>query len=75
LLSAGGRGSGVRLLSPEAIGLVFDQQTDGVDLVLMTPLRFGYCLGSPLLPYIPEGRTFYWVARRWRWQPPGEQHS
>jgi hypothetical protein len=40
----------VRLLSPETIDLVFDQQSDGADLVLMTPFRFsiGYCLSSPL---------------------------
>ena len=52
----------MRLLSPKTIDLVFAQQSDGVDLVLGEPFRFGigYCLGSPHLPYIPEGRTFYW---------------
>jgi CubicO group peptidase (beta-lactamase class C family) len=61
-LSLGGEAGGKRLLSPKTIDLVFDQQSDGTDLVLMTPFRFGigYCLGSPLLPYIPEGRTFFW---------------
>ena len=28
----------------------------------MTAFTFGigYCLGSPLIPYVPAGRTFYW---------------
>jgi CubicO group peptidase (beta-lactamase class C family) len=58
VLSLGGES----LLSPETIDLVFDQQSDGVDLVLEAPFRFGigYCLGSPLVPYVPEGRTFFW---------------
>ena len=31
-------------------------------LVLGVPLRFGigYCLGSPVVPYVPGGRTFFW---------------
>jgi CubicO group peptidase (beta-lactamase class C family) len=62
VLSLGGSVGGVRLLSPKTIELVFDQQSDGVDLVLEQPFRFGigYCLGSPVVPYVPEGRTFYW---------------
>ncbi|MGR7024743.1 serine hydrolase domain-containing protein [Geodermatophilus sp. URMC 62] len=62
VLSLGGTAGGVRLLSPETIDLVFDQQSDGVDLVLGVPLRFGigYCLGSPVVPYVPPGRTFFW---------------
>ncbi len=61
-MSLGGEADGVRLLSPKTIDLVFDQQSDGVDLVLGVPFRFGigYCLGSPLIPYVPDGRTFYW---------------
>jgi CubicO group peptidase (beta-lactamase class C family) len=62
VLSLGGEAGGRRLLSQKTIDLVFDQQSDGVDLVLMTPFRFGigYCLGSPIIPYVPEGRTFFW---------------
>jgi CubicO group peptidase (beta-lactamase class C family) len=61
-MSLGGESGGVRLLSPKTIDLVFDQQSDGLDMVLMTEFRFGigYCLGSPLIPYVPAGRTFYW---------------
>ncbi|TFV62066.1 UNVERIFIED_ORG: class A beta-lactamase-related serine hydrolase [Bacillus sp. AZ43] len=62
VLSLGGSAGGVRLLSPGTIELVFAQQADGVDLVLGEPFRWGigYCLGSPVVPYVPEGRTFYW---------------
>jgi CubicO group peptidase (beta-lactamase class C family) len=62
VLSLGGEAGGVRLLSPKTIDLVFDQQSDGVDLVLEEPFRFGigYCLGSPVIPYVPDGRTFFW---------------
>jgi CubicO group peptidase (beta-lactamase class C family) len=61
-LSLGGEAGGVRLLSPATIDLVFDQQSDGVDLVLGQRFRWGigYCLGSPVIPYVPEGRTFFW---------------
>ncbi len=62
VLSLGGEADGVRLLSPETIEKVFDQQADGVDLVLGAPFRWGngFCLGSPVVPYVPEGRTFFW---------------
>jgi CubicO group peptidase (beta-lactamase class C family) len=55
-------GSGPVKLSDQTVDLVFQEQANGVDLVLMVPFRFGigYCLGSPLIPYVPEGRTFYW---------------
>ena len=61
-MSLSGEAGGVRLLSPETIDLVFDQQSDGVDLVLEAPFRFGigFCLGSPIVPYVPAGRTFFW---------------
>ncbi len=62
VLSLGGEAGGVRLLSEKTIDLVFEQQSDGVDLVLGEPFRFGigYCLGSPVVPYVPAGRTFFW---------------
>jgi hypothetical protein len=61
VLSLGGGAGGVRLLSPKAIDLVFDQQSDGLGLVLEEPFRFGigYCLGSPVVSYVPPGRTFF----------------
>jgi CubicO group peptidase (beta-lactamase class C family) len=54
---------GRALLSPKTIDLVFDQQSDGVDLVLGVPLRFGIGYGLPVpqtLPFIPEGRVCFW---------------
>ncbi|MGY1826632.1 MULTISPECIES: serine hydrolase domain-containing protein [unclassified Blastococcus] len=61
-LSLGGEAGGVRLLSPETVEKVFEVQADGVDLVLGAPFRWGtgFCLGSPTVPYVPEGRTFFW---------------
>ncbi len=61
-LTLGGESGGVRLLRPETVERVFDEQADGVDLVLGAPFRWGngFCLGSPAVPYVPEGRTFFW---------------
>jgi CubicO group peptidase (beta-lactamase class C family) len=62
VMSLGGSAGGVQLLKPETVELVFEQQSDGVDLVLEAPFRFGigYCLGTPVVPYVPAGRTFFW---------------
>ena len=63
VLSLGGTVDGRALLSPKTIDLVFDQQSDGVDLVLGVPLRFGIGYGLPVpqtLPFIPEGRVCFW---------------
>jgi CubicO group peptidase (beta-lactamase class C family) len=61
-LSLNGENGGRRVLSPSTVDLVFDQQSDGVDLVLGEQFRFGigYCLGSPIIPYVPAGRTCFW---------------
>ena len=61
VMALGGEAGGQRLLSQKTIDLVYDQQSDGVDQVLMVPFRFGigFCLGSPTLPYIPDG-AFFW---------------
>jgi CubicO group peptidase (beta-lactamase class C family) len=62
LISLGGEAGGVRLLSPKTVDLIFDVQADGVDLVLEEPFRWGigYALGSPVVPYVPSGRTCFW---------------
>jgi CubicO group peptidase (beta-lactamase class C family) len=63
IIANGGEVDGIRLLSPATIDLIFDQQSDGVDLVLGIPLRFGigFALPEPeTLPYIPEGRICFW---------------
>lgn len=62
-LAVDGTVDGVRLLSPDTIGLVFDEQSQGVDLVLGVPLRFGMGLALPerqTVPYVPQGRACYW---------------
>jgi CubicO group peptidase (beta-lactamase class C family) len=62
LISLGGEAGGVRLLSPKTVDLIFDVQADGVDLVLEEPFTWGigYALGSPVVPYVPSGRTCFW---------------
>jgi CubicO group peptidase (beta-lactamase class C family) len=62
-LALGGEVDGVRLLGPEAIDLIFDEQSNGVDLVLGVPLRFGIGYGLPIhetVPYLPDNRICFW---------------
>ncbi|WP_255566129.1 serine hydrolase [Mumia sp. zg.B21] len=54
---------GHKLLGPETIELVFDEQVEGRDLVLGAPLRWG--IGYALVdratqPYLPDGRICHW---------------
>ncbi|GAA2876617.1 EstA family serine hydrolase [Pseudonocardia halophobica] len=62
-IARGGEVDGVRLLSPATIELIFDEQAQGVDLVLGVPLRWGIGYGLPqreTLPYIPDERICFW---------------
>jgi CubicO group peptidase (beta-lactamase class C family) len=62
-LALGGEVDGVRLLSPDTIDVIFDEQSHGVDLVLAVPLRFGIGYALPetaTVPYVPQGRACYW---------------
>jgi CubicO group peptidase (beta-lactamase class C family) len=62
-LALGGTVDGVRLLSPDTIELIFDEQSHGPDLVLGVPLRFGIGYALPeteTVPYVTQGRTCYW---------------
>jgi CubicO group peptidase (beta-lactamase class C family) len=62
-VARGGEVDGVRLLSPQTIELIFDEQVHGVDLVLGVPLRFGIGYGLPerdTIPWIPDGRICFW---------------
>ena len=62
-ITLGGRVNGTQLLSRETIDLIFDEQSNGVDVVLMIPLRFGIGFGLPCpesVPAIPEGRICFW---------------
>jgi CubicO group peptidase (beta-lactamase class C family) len=62
-ITLGGEVDGIRLLGPETIELIFEEQSRGVDLVLGVPLRFGIGYGLPepaTIPYIPDGRICFW---------------
>ena len=63
VMSLGGAAGGVRLLSEKTRDLAFQVQTDGVDLVLGVPFRYGIgfgLAGSAAVPYLPEGRICFW---------------
>ena len=55
-----GEARGARLLSPKGCDPIFEVQSDGIDLVLGVPLRFGmgYGLSNELLPIGPT--ACYW---------------
>jgi CubicO group peptidase (beta-lactamase class C family) len=57
-ISNGGVVNGVRLLGQDAIDRIFEVQADGVDQVLMVPMRFGigYGLANDTMPFIPKDR-------------------
>ena len=60
--SAVAQGGG-KLISPETVELIFDVQSDGVDLVLGLPIKFGigYGLFQPgLLPSVPDSKICFW---------------
>ena len=62
-VTLGGRVDATELLSSDAISLIFEQQSDGVDLVLGVPLRFGIGYGLPqaeTIPYLPQDRVCFW---------------
>ncbi len=61
-VACGGSAFGVNLLRPETIERIFDEQTNGTDLVLGVPLRFGmgYGLQSELMPLGPNQKVCYW---------------
>jgi CubicO group peptidase (beta-lactamase class C family) len=61
-VACGGEVHGVRLLSPQTIGRIFEVQSDGIDLVLGTRLKIGLGYGLPwpdVLPFVPEGRVAF----------------
>ncbi len=58
VLANGGEVGGVRLLSPAACAAVLEPQSDGVDLVIGIPVRFGLGYGLPhpvSFPNLPAG--------------------
>ncbi|WP_127794413.1 serine hydrolase [Agromyces sp. LHK192] len=63
VLANGGVAGGRRILAPETVDRVFAEHTDGIDLVLGIPLRFGlgWAVPNPSSPEaMPDGRIAYW---------------
>lgn len=66
VVANGGEVNGVRLLSPETIDLIFHEQSNGIDLVLGEPLRFGIGYGLPnelladTIGYTPDDKIYFW---------------
>jgi CubicO group peptidase (beta-lactamase class C family) len=60
IIAGGGEARGVRLLSTEGCAVVFDEQSNGKDLVLGIPMRYGmgYGLSGELMPMGP--RACFW---------------
>ena len=62
VITNGGEVDGIRLLSQKTIDRIFEVQSDGMDLVLFQPLRFGigYGLPSKQESQLPDRRIAYW---------------
>ncbi|MEZ5230091.1 MAG: serine hydrolase domain-containing protein [Acidimicrobiales bacterium] len=62
VVANGGTLDGVRLLSPSTIDRIFDEQSNGMDQVLFTNVRFGigYALEADNFPTMPEARRCFW---------------
>jgi CubicO group peptidase (beta-lactamase class C family) len=62
VVTNGGEVDGVRLLHQKTIDRIFEVQSDGVDLVLFQPLKFGigYGLPSAQESQLPDRRIAYW---------------
>ena len=61
-LACGGEVDGVCLLSPRGVETIFKEQTNGTDLVLGIPVRFGMGFGlkSKVFPLGPNERVCFW---------------
>jgi CubicO group peptidase (beta-lactamase class C family) len=61
-VACGGNAFGVDLLSKATVDGIFEEQTNGVDLVLAMPVRFGmgYGLQSELVPLGPNKNVCFW---------------
>lgn len=60
VVACGGEARGVRLLSPAGCEQIFVEQSNGTDLVLGVPIRFGmgFGLSGEMMPAGP--RTYFW---------------
>jgi len=61
-LANGGEVAGVRLLSAAGVERILEEQSNGTDLVLNFPMRFGMGFGlmSDAIPLSPNPRAFFW---------------
>jgi CubicO group peptidase (beta-lactamase class C family) len=57
-VACGGEADGVRLLSPQTIDRIFEVQSDGIDLAIGIPFKFG--IGYALYGPTPGGRVCAW---------------
>ncbi|WP_378733434.1 serine hydrolase domain-containing protein [Nocardia brasiliensis] len=65
LVACGGALGSRRLLSERTIDLIFEEQSNGADLALLLPLRFGIGYGLPqrqTAPQVPDGRVCWWAG-------------
>lgn len=63
IVANGGTVRGRRFLSEQTCELIFQEQSNGVDLVLGLPVRWGigYALSDPVaFSYLPQGRVCFW---------------
>ena len=62
VLATGGSQSGVHLLGENTLSQAIEEQSNGIDLVLGVPIRFGlgFGLNSAEFPIGPNPRTFFW---------------
>lgn len=62
VLACGGEIGGRRFLSQQGCEAVLEQQSQGTDLVLGVPIRFGmgFGLNGPELPISPNARACFW---------------
>lgn len=64
VIPLGGEVDGVRLLSQKTIDRIFEEQSNGADLVLGVPLQLGMGYGLPQSPFLtdlmPAGRICFW---------------
>ena len=61
-LACEGEAFGVRLMNAAAVARIFEEQTNGMDLVMCAPLRFGmgFGLNHASAPISPSARAFFW---------------
>lgn len=65
IVAGGGRRDGKQWLSESTIDEIFAVQADGIDLAILTPLKFGTGYGLPqpdTVPMLPDRRICWWAG-------------